>query len=155
MTTTGPFIHSGQTSRKIMVMVLVSLAPILLAAVVRYGAGAGVVIACAVAGAWLTELVLDRAQAFDCSALVTGAIFALLLPPTTPWWLALVGGAVAIGIGKHAFGGLGCNLFNPAALSRVLQTGSRMGPAAAGRSGGRRRRVWRLCRSRCGCPARA
>jgi electron transport complex protein RnfD len=81
------------------------------------------VIACALAGAWLTELVIDRRQAFDGSAIVTGAIFALLLPTTAPWWLALVGGALAIGLGKHAFGGLGSNLFNPAALSRVILMG--------------------------------
>ncbi|MCP3917155.1 MAG: RnfABCDGE type electron transport complex subunit D [bacterium] len=123
MTTAGPFIHSGQTNRKIMVMVLVSLSPSLVAALVRYGAGAGLVILSALAGAWLAELLLDREQAFDCTALVTGAIFALLLPPTAPWWLGLLGGAVAIGLGKHAFGGLGRNLFNPAALSRVLLMG--------------------------------
>lgn len=123
MTTTGPFIHSGQTNRKIMVMVLVCLSPGLLAAVVRYGPEVGLVIACALAGAWLAEALLDRPRAFDCSALVTGAIFALLLPPTAPWWLALIGGAVAIGVGKHAFGGLGHNLFNPAASSRALLMG--------------------------------
>jgi electron transport complex protein RnfD len=122
-TLTGPLIHSGKTNRMMMVLVLVSLAPSLIAAVLRYGFDAVLVIACALAGAWLTELVIDRRQAFDGSAIVTGVIFALLLPTTAPWWLALVGGALAIGLGKHAFGGLGSNLFNPAALSRVILMG--------------------------------
>jgi electron transport complex protein RnfD len=119
----GPFIHSGKTNRMIMVMAMVGLSPILLAALWRHGPDAGLIIGSALTGAWLTEWLIDRAQARDGSALVTGAIFALVLPPSTPWWLALLGGAVAIGLGKHAFGGLGCNLFNPAALSRVLLMG--------------------------------
>ncbi len=123
MTATGPFIHSGKTNRMIMVMVLVSLSPSLFAAIWRYGPDAGLVIASALVGAWLAEFLIKRSQASDGSALVTGAIFALILPSTTPWWLAFGGGALAIGLGKHAFGGLGCNLFNPAALSLVLLMG--------------------------------
>jgi electron transport complex protein RnfD len=117
---TGPLIHSGKTKRMMMALVLVSLAPSLIAAVMHYGFHAAIVIFFALAGAWLTELAIDRQQAFDGSALVTGIIFALLLPVTAPWWLALIGGMLATGLGKHAFGGLGCNLFNPAALSRVI-----------------------------------
>ncbi|HJP04377.1 MAG: Na+-transporting NADH:ubiquinone oxidoreductase subunit D [Chromatiales bacterium] len=119
----GPIIHSGKTNRMMMVLVLVSLAPSLVAAVMRFGFAAALLVICALAGAWLTELVIDRRQAFDGSAVVTGVIFALLLPVTAPWWLALIGGMLATGLGKHAFGGLGCNLFNPAALSRVILMG--------------------------------
>ncbi len=104
-------------------MVLVSLLPILGAAIQRFGSDAAVLIGASLAGAWLAEWALDRKQAMDCSALVTGAIFALVLPSTIPWWLAFLGGALAVGLGKHAFGGLGKNLFNPAALSRVLLMG--------------------------------
>ena len=121
--TIGPSIHSGQTNRKIMVMVLVSLSPILLGAILRYGTSAASVIAASFAGAWIAEWVFDRKQALDGSALVTGGIFALVLPPTFPWWLAFIGGAFAIGFGKTVFGGLGHNLFNPAALSRVVLMG--------------------------------
>jgi electron transport complex protein RnfD len=123
MTAAGPFIHSGKTNRMIMVMVLVGLSPSVFAAIWRYGGVAAVVIVSAVTGAWLVEFFIKRSQAADGSALVTGLIFALILPSTTPWWLAFVGGALAIGLGKHVFGGLGCNLFNPAALSRVLLMG--------------------------------
>ncbi|MCP4048064.1 MAG: RnfABCDGE type electron transport complex subunit D [Gammaproteobacteria bacterium] len=117
---TGPLIHSGKTNRMMMTLVLVSLTPALIAAVLHYGFTAALLVICALAGTWLTELVLDRQHAFDGSALVTGLLFALLLPVSAPWWLAFLGGVLATGLGKHAFGGLGCNLFNPAALSRVI-----------------------------------
>lgn len=50
----------------------------------------------------------------DQSALVTAVLLALALPPTAPWWLGLIGIVFAIAIGKHVFGGLGHNVFNPA-----------------------------------------
>jgi RnfABCDGE-type electron transport complex D subunit len=55
----------------------------------------------------------------DGSAVLTGWLLALSLPPWAPWWIATVGGAFAIGIGKQVFGGLGQNLFNPAMVARV------------------------------------
>ncbi len=61
-----------------------------------------------------------RRWRWDPSAVITGVIFALILPPSAPWWLAAGGAALAIGLGKHFFGGLGQNLFNPAVLSRVM-----------------------------------
>ena len=56
----------------------------------------------------------------DNSALVTGWLIALSLPPWAPWWIAVVGGLFAIVIGKQIFGGIGQNLFNPAMLARVM-----------------------------------
>jgi electron transport complex protein RnfD len=50
----------------------------------------------------------------DGSALVTAALLSLALPPLVPWWIPAIGSLVAVGIGKHVFGGLGKNLFNPA-----------------------------------------
>jgi len=50
----------------------------------------------------------------DYSAVVTGVLFALCVPPLAPWWIALVGMLFAIVIAKHLYGGLGYNLFNPA-----------------------------------------
>lgn len=55
----------------------------------------------------------------DGSALLTGWLLALSLPPSAPWWIGLVGAATAIVIGKQVYGGLGQNLFNPAMLGRV------------------------------------
>jgi electron transport complex protein RnfD len=56
----------------------------------------------------------------DGSAMVTGILLALNLPPTVPWWLVVVGSAIAIVIGKQIYGGLGYNPFNPALVARVI-----------------------------------
>jgi electron transport complex protein RnfD len=55
----------------------------------------------------------------DGSALLTGWLLALSLPPWAPWWVGVVGGLFATVIGKQVFGGLGQNLFNPAMVARV------------------------------------
>ncbi|WP_049275783.1 RnfABCDGE type electron transport complex subunit D [Pseudomonas putida] len=72
----------------------------------------------------------------DGSALVTAVLLACALPTLAPWWLPVVATSVAIGIGKHAFGGVGRNLFNPAMvgyafvlLSFPLQMSHWPGPA--------------------------
>ena len=55
----------------------------------------------------------------DGSALLTGWLLAITLPPWAPWWIGVVGSALAIILGKQVYGGLGQNLFNPAMLARV------------------------------------
>lgn len=56
---------------------------------------------------------------FDGSALLTGWLVAMTLPPWAPWWIGVVGAGIAIILGKQVYGGLGQNLFNPAMLARV------------------------------------
>ncbi len=55
----------------------------------------------------------------DGSAVLTGLLVAMTLPPWAPWWIGVVGSALAIILGKQVYGGLGQNLFNPAMLARV------------------------------------
>ncbi|MER2518353.1 MAG: RnfABCDGE type electron transport complex subunit D [Candidatus Accumulibacter phosphatis] len=55
----------------------------------------------------------------DGSALLTGWLLAMTLPPWAPWWVAVVGGFIAIVVGKQVFGGVGQNVFNPAMVARV------------------------------------
>ena len=55
----------------------------------------------------------------DGSALLTGWLLAMSLPPWAPWWVAVVGGFIAIIAGKQVFGGVGQNVFNPAMVARV------------------------------------
>lgn len=55
----------------------------------------------------------------DGSALLTGWLLALSLPPWAPWWIGVVGGLFATTLGKQVFGGLGNNLFNPAMIARI------------------------------------
>jgi len=58
--------------------------------------------------------------AFDGSAMVTGLLLAMNLPSTSPWWMCVIGAFVAMLFGKHIFGGLGHNPFNPALIARVF-----------------------------------
>ena len=60
-----------------------------------------------------------RSTLADHSALLTGWLLAVSLPPWAPWWIGVLGGFIAIVVGKHVYGGLGQNLFNPAMLARV------------------------------------
>jgi len=68
---------------------------------------------------------------FDGSALVTGLLLAMSMPPRTPWWISLVAGFIAIALGKMIFGGLGWNIFNPALVGRAFVSLSWAGVIAA------------------------
>jgi len=114
----GALLHDDSSTRRIMLSVLLALAPVCAAAVWRFGSAAAAILVASLAAAVLTERLLARGAAPDGSAAVSGVILALLLPSTCPWWLAALGGALAVGLGKHLFGGLGTNPFNPTALSR-------------------------------------
>ena len=56
----------------------------------------------------------------DNSAVLTGWLMAASLPPWSPWWIGLLGAVFAIALAKHAFGGLGQNVFNPAMVGRTV-----------------------------------
>lgn len=56
----------------------------------------------------------------DYSAVVTAVLLAIALPPAAPWWLGVIGITCAIVIGKHLFGGLGHNPFNPAMVGYAV-----------------------------------
>ena len=104
-----------------MVDVLAALVPAAIAAVIFwYSALLTMVIT--TLSAMLTEaLILRNKNIFgDGSAAVTGLLLAMTLPPAPPWWLCVVGGAVAIIIGKQVFGGIGNNIFNPALVARAI-----------------------------------
>jgi RnfABCDGE-type electron transport complex D subunit len=60
-----------------------------------------------------------KATLLDGSALLTGWLLAMTLPPWAPWWVPVLGGFIAIIIGKQVFGGVGQNVFNPAMVARV------------------------------------
>jgi electron transport complex protein RnfD len=77
-------------------------------------------IATAVLTEYLAKKIRRRAFIMDGSAVVTGLLFALILPPTIPLWMVALGSVFAIAIGKEAFGGLGHNIFNPALVGRAF-----------------------------------
>lgn len=107
-------------------MVLASLIPALLVALWTFGVPALIVTVVCLASCLLTEWVITRfimrtnTSIVDGSALITGLLLAFNLPSILPWWMAVIGSVVAIGIGKMSFGGLGCNIWNPALVGRVF-----------------------------------
>ena len=121
----SPHIHQGETVDQIMRAVIYSLIPACAVAVYFFGLPALLVLVVAVGGCVITELVCLRLlgkspTVADGSAVLTGILLALNLPPTAPWWLTLIGSVVAIAVGKQVFGGLGANPFNPALVARVV-----------------------------------
>ena len=120
--------HSRELSSvgRVMLKVLLCLAPATLCGFWYFGLPALylwlITVASALAGEACCLRLMGKAvkpALFDGSALLTGWLLALSLPPWAPWWLGLVGGLFATIIGKQLFGGLGFNLFNPAMVARV------------------------------------
>lgn len=119
-----PHAGSGDSVRRTMLDVLIALLPCLAAGVVYFGLYALLLVAICTATCFLSEQLFNLARkkpfTFDCSALVTGVILGLNLPPRAPWYIPIIGGVFAIVLVKMLFGGLGKNFANPAATARVF-----------------------------------
>ncbi len=122
----SPHIHTSRTVAKCMWHVIVALVPALVCAFYYFGIGAVIVTIASVFGCVATEYLITRymlhreSTIFNGLAILTGLLLACNLPSNLPVWIVLIGAVVAIGIGKMAFGGLGCNIFNPALVGRVF-----------------------------------
>ena len=121
----SPHIRGDFRSSKLMLDVVIALIPALIVGIYVLGIQALVVtvvsMASAVLAEWLYCLVMKKSSTLpDCSALVTGMLFALTLPSTVPYWIAAVGAALAIIVAKLMCGGLGQNIFNPALFARAF-----------------------------------
>ncbi|MBQ7389401.1 MAG: RnfABCDGE type electron transport complex subunit D [Paludibacteraceae bacterium] len=122
----SPHVHSGDSVAKNMVRVIVALLPAYAVALYSFGVGALVVSLTAMASCVLFEYLIQRfllkgkCTINNYSALLTGLLLSFNLPSNLPWWIVVIGSAVAIGIGKMCFGGLGNNPFNPALVGRVF-----------------------------------
>lgn len=122
----SPHLREKDTTPRIMHRVILSLVPACLAALYFFRFRALVLILSCVAASLATEALffLVRKKSFtallDGSAIITGMLLALTLPPSFPASLAAIGAVVSIGIGKQAFGGLGHNVFNPALVGRAF-----------------------------------
>jgi electron transport complex protein RnfD len=122
--THAPHIWRGFSISKIMYIVVIALAFPTAAAIYFYGYYSIILIVVSVAVAVLTEFIIKKLRhkrfVMDGSAVITGLLFALVLPPRLPIWMAVVGAAFSIAIAKEAFGGLGYNIFNPALAGRAF-----------------------------------
>lgn len=121
----SPHLRDECTTKKIMLDVILALLPSVVAGIWFFGMRAALVILVTTAAAVLTEYLmrkgLKREQTIsDLSAVVTGLLLALNLPPSIPLWIAIVGAVVAIALIKQLFGGLGQNFINPALGARVI-----------------------------------
>ena len=122
----SPHIHSADSTRKIMRDVLIAMAPAWLVSVWFFGMPVIILTIAGVAACMVTEWLISRflmkrkSTVSDLSAAVTGVLLALNLPPSSPWWLIVIGSIFSIGVVKMSFGGLGQNIFNPAIAGRVF-----------------------------------
>jgi electron transport complex protein RnfD len=122
---TSPHIRGRLDTGAAMRLVCLSLAPAALASVYIFGLSSLLVTVASVVTCMLTELACNlvlrkEITVTDGSAAVTGILFAFTLPPTTPLWMVVIGGVLAIFVVKELFGGLGYNIFNPALAARAI-----------------------------------
>jgi len=125
----SPHVFDRITTRKIMLSVILALIPAAVAGVYFFGLRALYVILTSCTSALVFEYLCNRlmgrkVSVYDGSALLTGLLLALILPPHVPLWIPVVGAFVAIAIAKQAFGGLGANIFNPALVGRAFLVAS-------------------------------
>jgi len=119
--TASPHLRTGDSTPRIMWNVVASLVPVVGAAAWYFGVSALLVVGAAVLGAVAAERLLGSGGTLhDGSAAITGLLLGLCLPAGLPLWMAALGGVVGIALGKHVFGGLGQNVFNPALIGRAF-----------------------------------
>jgi Na+-translocating ferredoxin:NAD+ oxidoreductase subunit D len=113
------------STRGMMIEVIVALMPATAVAIWVFGwfaiTNIGLcILACLAIEAGLNWLARKPQSVGDYSAVLTGLILGLSLPWSSPWYVGVVGSLAAIGLGKAVFGGLGCNIFNPAMVGRAF-----------------------------------
>ena len=121
----SPHIRTAETVDKVMYDVIIALVPALLMAVYVFKTRALIVTAVSVIFCMLTELVFNKIRKVECtlhdgSAIVTGLLFAFVIPVGMSLLYVAIGAIVSIALGKMLFGGLGQNVFNPALVGRAF-----------------------------------
>jgi len=121
----APHIHDNVSIKSIMWNVIFALLPAFAFSVYYFGVFALFTVLYAVGSAVITEAIIQKFRGveitvIDGSAVVSGLLLGFNLPVGVPWWIPVIGGIFAMGIGKHVFGGLGFNLLNPALLGRAF-----------------------------------
>lgn len=122
---TSPHLTKGLTTTQIMQNVVYALLPAAAFAVYAFGLNALLLLCTTTMATVIAEHLLcrwsDKASTIgDWSAVITGLLLGMTLPPAFPLWMAFLGGMIAIALGKFVFGGLGSNPFNPALVGRAV-----------------------------------
>lgn len=120
-----PQVRTNTDTKRIMLDVIIALIPAVIVAVWQFGAWPLVVIASSIISCVVFEwgyrkLMKKSCTIGDLSAVVTGLLLALVLPPSTPWWVPVVGAFFAIVVVKQLYGGIGKNFLNPALAGRAF-----------------------------------
>lgn len=120
----SPHIHDSISTDKAMLCVTLALLPSAIWGVLQFGYRALIVLVVSIVSSMLTEKLLNLISKehtlLDFSALVTGLLIGMNMPPTVPLYIPVLASAFAIGVVKWTFGGLGCNWANPAICGRVF-----------------------------------
>lgn len=134
---TSPYLRRPKADvTRMMRDVTIALLPVTIFAIYRFGMAAVMIISVSIlsmmAAEYIYYQIVDRLNdekfkwknksftLYNFSAITSGLIFALILPDATPWFVVMIGAVFGVVFGKIIFGGLGQNIFNPAALGRVF-----------------------------------
>ena len=120
-----PQVRTNTDTKRIMLDVIIALIPAVAVAVIQFGLAPLLVIASSMASCvffeWAYRKLMKKSNSIgDLSAAVTGLLLALVLPPSAPWWLPVIGGFFAIVVVKQLYGGIGKNFLNPALAGRAF-----------------------------------
>ncbi len=121
----SPHVRSRMSTSKIMFFVIISLLPATIYGIYRFGFNAALLVAVCIASSVVFEMLFcliirHKITIGDLSAVLTGLLLALNLPPGSTWWMGVLGSAFAIIVVKMLFGGLGQNFMNPALGGRCF-----------------------------------
>lgn len=113
-----PHWHEDVDEGKLHFNIILALLPAVIFAVIIYGIHAARIITLSITTAVISEFLIRKLfrkkdTILDGSAIIIGILFAMLLSPSTPYWMVIVGSFLCIFIGREIFGGLGCNPLNP------------------------------------------
>ena len=121
----APHIRAKDNTQRLMLNVVISLLPCVAAGLYYFGWKAALVLAVSVISAVAAEclwqtLAHKKVRVYDLSAVVTGLLLGLIVPPSAPWWMVMIGSFFAIILVKQLFGGIGDNFLNPALAARAV-----------------------------------
>ncbi len=123
----SPHIHSGMRISGMMLRVIAALIPAIICYTWFFGWGLIINSVIAILTAVASEALMLKLRKRplkpflgDGSAVLSGMLLAFCIPPLAPWWITVLGVAFALIIGKHLYGGLGYNPFNPAMIGYVM-----------------------------------
>ena len=123
--TSSPHILSSVNKTRIMWLVIIALLPAAISGIYNFGLRVLWIMLAGVITAALTEILFDyigkrKFSVYHGSAVVTGLLVGLIVPPTVPLWVPILGSFFGLAIAKHAFGGAGMAMFNPALVGRAF-----------------------------------